>query len=231
MPAAPGDRVAVLADAHIGGPGGSGEGLAVQLDQLADAGCSHLVLLGDLFHVWVGSEKFETDDHRSVLAALRRLGERGVRLDYVEGNRDFFIADSVYAPLFERVDRSVEFTAGGRRYLAVHGDGIDRSDRKYLFWSWLSKSWLSRTLWLGLPAGLARSLADGTERRLAETNFEHKSRVPEGVLRRYGELQLQGEYEELLLGHFHQALEWDLPGGKLRVADAWFRTRAIEWLS
>jgi len=223
-------RIAVLADAHIGGPGGSCGPLVEQLDRLPAEGCGRLVLLGDLFQVWVGSSKFETDDVRQVCAALARLREAGVGLDYVEGNRDFFLVGSCYEPLFDRVALSVTFKAGERRYLAVHGDGLDPSDRKYRFWNWLSKSGLSRAVWLGLPAALARYLAERTERRLADTNFKHKIRIPEEVLVAYAERRLAEGFDEVLLGHFHQPHRFEVNGGVLRLTDAWFNTRQIEWL-
>ncbi len=224
-------RVAVLADAHIGGPGGTAAPLVAQLDALPGLGCGRLVLLGDLFQVWVGSRKFETPDHRAVAGALGRLRAAGVRLDYVEGNRDFFLAGSPYAELFDDVAPALDFEAGGRRYLAVHGDGLDPSDRKYRFWNKLSKSRLSRALWLGLPGPLAHFLATSTERRLADTNFEHKIRVPDQVLIRFAETRLEEGYDEVLLGHFHQPRRFELEGGVLRLLDAWFNTREIEWLA
>ncbi len=223
-------RVALLADAHIGGPGGSAGPLVEQLDALPAEGCERLVLLGDLFHVWVGSRKFETADHREVEAALARLRDAGVRLDYVEGNRDFFLVDSVYAPLFERLGDDVSFESGGRSYFVSHGDGLDPTDRQYLFWNKLSKSALSRLLWLGLPARVARYLVDRMERRLSKTNFKHKMQVPEAPLRRYARARLAEGYDEILLGHFHRPIRIEVDGGVLRVVDAWFNRRAIEWL-
>ena len=224
------DRVAVLADAHIGGPGGGAAPLVDQLDALPAQACGRLVLLGDLFQVWVGSRKFETADHVEVCDALSRLRDGGVRLDYIEGNRDFFLSGSPYGELFDSIVSSLEFAVGERRYVAVHGDGLDPSDLKYRFWNRLSKSRVSRLLWLGLPARLAQYLAESTERRLADTNFKHKMRVPEAVLKGYAESRLAEGHDELLLGHFHQPCRWPVEGGVVRLVDAWFNTRQIEWL-
>ena len=54
--------VAVIADAHLGGPGGPCAPLVEQIDAIDPARCDRLLLLGDLFHVWVGIRKFETPD-------------------------------------------------------------------------------------------------------------------------------------------------------------------------
>ncbi len=222
--------VAVIADAHIGGPGGPPGKLTEQLQELARGECRHLVLLGDLFHVWIGDRRFETAEIQQVLETLRGLRRLDFRIDYVEGNRDFFIADSPYAELFDLVDREISFETGGRRYLAVHGDGLNASDRQYLFWRWLSKSRLSRFFLFHLPRWLAASLMYGTERQLAKTNFKHKVRIPEDAILSYAGGRLEGDFDVMLLGHFHEPRRWRVANGEVRLLDAWFRSRRIEWL-
>ncbi len=222
--------IALLADAHIGGPGGEARPLADQLAELPAQHCRHLVVLGDLFQVWVADAAYETEDIRTVLAALRSLKESGTRLDYIEGNRDFFVAESPYAELFDSVGRELAFDAEGRRYLVVHGDGLNDRDRQYLFWRWLSKSRPVRWMMLHLPRRLAQSLVYRTETRLADTNFKHKQAIPERAIRDYGRKRFQEGHDRLLLGHFHEPHRWEVDGGVIRLLDAWFRTRELEWL-
>lgn len=222
--------IAIIADAHLGGPGGRAEPLVAQLDELPERGCRRLVMLGDIFQAWVGWRKFETPEIRAVVPALERLRERGLEIDYVEGNRDFFLAGSPYAGLFDRLATEVGFTAGGTRYLAVHGDGLNQRDRKYLFWRWLSKSAATRLFARGLPAWLARWAMGTTERRLSRTNFKHKARVPAEAITSYGEKRLAEGYDVLFLGHFHEPRTWRVAGGEIRLLDAWFRGRRVEWV-
>ncbi len=223
--------VAILADAHLGGPGGSAEPLLAQLAGLAAQGCRRLIILGDLFQVWVGDPRFETPDIARVVGALGELRRAGVRLDYIEGNRDFFLAGSVYEGAFDQVAGEVAFIAGGRRYLAVHGDGLDDRDRLYRFWRGLSKNRVSRAAVRFVPRALARGIVRGTERRLARTNFKHKLRIPEEVIRRYGERRLAEGHDVLLLGHFHAPRHWSVAGGEIRLLEAWFSSRRVEWLA
>ncbi|MCZ6726417.1 MAG: hypothetical protein O7A98_03565 [Acidobacteria bacterium] len=223
-------EIALLADAHIGGPGGDAGPLVAQLDALAAAGCRRLVVLGDLFQVWVAAESYETEDVRQLMGAIGRLRAAGVAVDYIEGNRDFFVAASRYADMFDSVGTELAFVAGEKRYLVVHGDGLNHRDRRYLFWRWLSKSWPVRWLMLHLPRVLARRLVHLTEKGLAGTNFEHKQRIPEEAIRAYGERRLQEGFDHLLLGHFHEPRSWPAAGGEIRLLDAWFNTRSVEWL-
>ena len=96
--------------------------------------------MGDLFQAWVGFRSFETADIAAVAAALRKLRGQGIEVEYVEGNRDFFLAGSPYADAFDRVVLETSFEVGGVRYLAVHGDGLNDRDWQYRFWRSLSKS-------------------------------------------------------------------------------------------
>jgi UDP-2,3-diacylglucosamine hydrolase len=222
--------VAIVADAHLGGPGGPPGPLVEQLRELPGQGIERLVVLGDLCQVWVGYPQYETPEVRAVLAEVGRLRAAGIRVDYVEGNRDFFLAEGIYRSAFDSIGSEVAFERGGVRYLCVHGDGLNDRDRQYLAWRWLSKSALSRLLFRAVPKRLVAPLVDSTERKLSDTNFKHKVRVPESAIRRYGERRLAEGHDVLLLGHFHEAHRWRVAGGEIRLLEAWFRSRRVEWL-
>ena len=222
--------VAAIADAHLGGPGGAAGPLVESVDSLDRTSCERLVLLGDLFQVWVGSRRFETADITAVVAALDRLRDRGVPVHYIEGNRDFFLRGSDYQKSFDTLGVEFSFETEGRKYLVVHGDGLNANDYLYRFWRRLSKNRFSRLGMLGLPKRVADGLIRRTEQELSKTNFKHKLEIPEKVLVDYGRRRLAEGYDTLLLGHFHEPRRWNIAEGEIRVLDAWFRSRAIEWL-
>jgi UDP-2,3-diacylglucosamine hydrolase len=222
--------VALIADAHVSGPGGPAGPLVEQLQALPGQGCRRLILMGDLFQAWVGFESFETADIAAVVAALRDLRRQGIEIDYVEGNRDFFLAGSPYAGAFDRVVLETAFTVGGRRYLAVHGDGLNDRDWKYRFWRRVSKSAPVRFALRRIPRRLAQPVVHSTEERLSQTNFKHRAELPEAAIRLYAERRLAEGHDVLLLGHFHEPRVWTVPGGEVWLLDAWFRSRAVEWL-
>jgi len=223
-------RIAVVADAHVGGPGGAVEPLLAQLDELSPERCEQVVFLGDIFQVWVGLSRFETAEIRAFLACVANLRKRGLRTIYLEGNRDFFIAKGAVAAAFDVASTEFSCTSDGRRVLFVHGDGLNDRDRKYRFWRWLSKSAPARATMRGLPSAVARRLVAKTERGLADTNFRHKSRIPEEAVRRYARRRIAEGHDLVVLGHFHEARTWQVDGGEVRLLEAWFRSRRIEWL-
>lgn len=222
-------RVAVIADSHLSGPGGPAGPLLAQLAALPGQGCGRLVLLGDIFQAWIGSRRFETDEIAAVVEALRSLRRQGLRIDYIEGNRDFFLQGSPYADAFDQIGTEAAFEAGGRRYLAVHGDGLNDRDWKYRFWRNLSKSAPVRFAVTHIPHVFAHKLVHSTERRLSRTNFKHKVRIPEEAILRYAERRLAEGYDTLLLGHFHEPRVWQVARGEVRLLEAWFTGRRVEW--
>lgn len=222
--------IALIADAHLGGPGGDGRAFCDTLRSVADQGCQRLILMGDIFHVWVGYRKFETPEIRRVTPVLEDLRQQGLRLEYIEGNRDFFLAKSPWSHLFSTLGTEIAFESAGRRYLCVHGDGLNDQDRQYLFWRWLSKSALVRLFVAGLPGFVARRLMQSTEEKLARTNFKHRRRLPEEAIRGYGERRFQEGHQVLFLGHFHEPHTWQVEGGEIRLLDAWFNDGHVEWV-
>src|SRR3954451_21770711 len=101
--------IAIVADAHLSGPGGPAGPLIEQLQALPGQGCRRLVLMGDLFQAWVGFRSFETEEVRTVVAALRELRSQGGRIEYVEGYRWFFRTGSPDPRASDRVALETSF--------------------------------------------------------------------------------------------------------------------------
>ncbi len=200
------------------------------MESLPEQGCDRLILLGDIFHVWVGFPQFESEDVVKFLKAVRRLRDRGVPVDYVEGNRDFFLREGPYASSFDRIVDELDLEVGGQRVLAVHGDGINDRDYQYRFWHWVSKSSPVRFAMRYLPKSIAHRMVAGTERRLGDSNFKHKREIPRTPILNYARRRFREGFEVLIMGHFHEERYWELEEGAVLIFDAWFKSRTIEWM-
>jgi UDP-2,3-diacylglucosamine pyrophosphatase LpxH len=219
-----------LADSHIEGPGGEPEALLEQLEVLPARGFDHLVLLGDILHLWIGLTKVQTRGAKLLCHGLKQIRQRGVFVDYVEGNRDFFLEPLLAQGAFDRLGVELTLEVGSRRCLFVHGDRVPTGDWAYAGWRGLSKSGPVRWIVSALPAGVAWSIAQWMERRLAKSNFSHRDFIPERRLRKFAEKQLRKGFDLVILGHFHEERKWDLEMGSVWVVEAWFRSRRIEVL-
>ena len=217
--------MAVFADAHLGQVPEDGDDFLAALDDVAARGFATVVLLGDIFHYFIGSRKLETPLLVRVLEGWARLASRGVALRYVEGNRDFFLRRSPYVASLAAYGDADGLEVGGRRYAFVHGDRINTKDLPYRFWRRLSKNPVSEAALFLMPGRLARAIVARTERRLYLTNFKHKARLPVEALGAEARRARKAGYDEVVIGHFHREHLAEGPEGTARVLPAWLESR------
>ena len=217
----------VIADAHVGQEPGDAGRMAKLVRSAPEHGVGEIVYLGDAFQYLVGMEKLWIEAVRTVLPAWDAVRRRGVRIVLVEGNRDFFLDHPDLAAHRDEAGLVYEFTAGGRRFRAVHGDRVNQRDLAYRFWRRLSKSPLSRLGMAALPRGLARRIVAGMEARLATTNRRFRYEKPVEALRREARAAWAEGGDVLLWGHFHTAWETSEGSRRALVVPAWLRTGTV----
>jgi UDP-2,3-diacylglucosamine hydrolase len=211
---------AVFADCHVGRrPGDEGPFLDA-LEAARRRGARHVTLLGDIFHFFIAHPKFETPAISRFLDAIRRLRTSGVAVTYVEGNRDFFLRGSYVETLFESVCDEQAFEAGGRRFLATHGDLLNERDRPYRFWRMLSKNAVSRAALRFVPKNAGNRFVWKVEARLYRSNFKHKTRLPVEMIRAFAARRFRQGFDVLLLGHFHKSWRETVDGGRVEILPA-----------
>ena len=90
-----------------------------------------VLMLGDLFEVWVGDEQRFSGFEARCLQVLQ-LAARQRLLAFLPGNRDFLLGDAMLADagLLRLADPTV-LLAFGQRWLLSHGDALCLSDTAY----------------------------------------------------------------------------------------------------
>lgn len=216
---------AVFADCHVGRrPGDEGPFLEA-LEKARQRGVTRITLLGDTFHFFIAHPKFETPAIARFLAAVRGLAAAGVSVTYVEGNRDFFLRGSYVEKEFGAVCDEETFEAGGRRFLATHGDLLNEKDLPYRFWRFLSKNPVSRFALDFFPKDAGNRLVWKVEARLYRSNFRHKSRLPVEMIRAFAGRRFREGVDVLLLGHFHKSWTEQVDGGRVEILPAFVEER------
>ncbi|HEV8267018.1 MAG TPA: metallophosphoesterase, partial [Thermoanaerobaculia bacterium] len=171
--------VAVFADAHLGQAERDADDFLEALHAVSARGFRTIVLLGDIFHYFIGDPKFESPLVARVLGEWEALKSAGVALRYVEGNRDFFVRGSRYSRPFAAYGTTDGLAVGGKKYAFVHGDRVNTDDLPYRFWRTASKNPVAAAAHKIIPGPLARAIVHRTEARLYNTNFKHKRVLPE----------------------------------------------------
>jgi len=183
-----------------------------------------LVLVGDIFDLWIARPHLHEEHHVLVLAALARARDRGLPVDYVLGNRDYAVESLPGAP-FDRI--AVEsLVADGSAWIAEHGDLVNDADTQYRTWRRFSRSRPVLSGFLALPGAVSRPLSAWLERRMRTTNLEYKRRFPFDAARRHAARVLGASGARyLVLGHFHQELRFAVEDGEVLVLPDWKRAR------
>ncbi len=217
--------MAVFADAHLGQVERDAEDFLEALEGVRRSGFSTAVLLGDIFHYFIGDSKLETPLLRKTLDGLQGVASRGLSLRYVEGNRDFFVAGSPYAAPFASWALTDGIRVGPSAYAFVHGDRVNTADLPYRFWRVVSKNPVAHAALKAIPGSLARAIVSRTEARLYRSNFKHKEKLPEAALLAEGRAARRAGYDALLVGHFHVARTLTGEGSVTHVLPAWLEER------
>ena len=220
----PAGQIFVIGDSHIGLSEGSERLILAWLDRFAALQPRALYLNGDLFHYLIADAKFYTPTVEKVFARFRELRESGVGVHYVEGNRDFFLKGSFAEAAVSDVGLEYAVQAGEHRYLIVHGDMINDRDYPYRFWRFASKNPVSRFGLKLVPRRTARKFVDSVERRLARSNFKHKSQLPIAHFERYGSQRAADGFTDIVFGHFHQKLVLPTAGARITILPPWYET-------
>lgn len=214
-------QIFVIGDSHIGLAEGSEAAIVAWLDRFEQLQPRALYLNGDLFHYFIADPKFYTPSVEKVFARFRELRDSGVAVHYVEGNRDFFLSGSFAEKSVTDVSLEYVVPAGGRKYLITHGDMINDHDYPYRFFRFASKNALSKFSLRFIPAGVARKFVDGVEKRLARSNFKHKSRLPLEHMRAYGDRRSRDGITHIVFGHFHEKVVLEGPS-TVAILPAWY---------
>jgi UDP-2,3-diacylglucosamine hydrolase len=213
-----------LSDAHLNGDDLHAHTFVLLARKAAAEGIA-LFLLGDVFDLWFGTPTLTFGFQEPIISELRKLRREGLRIYYVEGNRDFHLKKHHEGTTFDAVSESdMRASVGPVRIHLTHGDAINRADKAYRFWKAISKNRLAFGAAALLPPSFVLPLAVGIERRLKPMNPRFKSRFPEEDIRDFARRTFAAGADVVVLGHFHteRLLEFDEEGKKvLAVLPPW----------
>jgi UDP-2,3-diacylglucosamine hydrolase len=141
---------------------------------LRDTRADALVILGDLFEVWVGDDARESDFEAECTALLRDASRRRP-LAFMAGNRDFLLGPAMAGEAGLRLlPDPMVMVAWGRRVLLTHGDAWCLDDAPYQQFRRQVRSAAWQAAFLGRPLAERRAEA----RRIREESQRRKEAAP-----------------------------------------------------
>ena len=102
------------------------------LADTANSRVEALFILGDLFEYWIGDDDLGDAFNAHVCALLRTLADRGTRIFFIAGNRDFLIGETFAAAAgISLLGDTEKVSAGDTASLLMHGDTVCTDDIPY----------------------------------------------------------------------------------------------------
>lgn len=197
-------KTVFIADGHLKGPADPNSlSLVKFLDSLKQV--STLVILGDLFDFWTGSNETVERNYRPVLDALLRLKERGVKIIYIEGNHDFSMGRYFTETLKANVhSESLDFSIDGKRLFLAHGDTVSMSPGYRLWRAYLRSPLFRLMAWIARPKNVWK-IAMGLSDKSRKKTYTDKSNRTDAILREFAGKKLAEGFSAVVLAHSHVA--------------------------
>jgi UDP-2,3-diacylglucosamine hydrolase len=184
----------------------------------------HLVILGDMFDFWFEYRHLIPKHNLHLLFLLGELVQAGAKVSYITGNHDHWVGDFLSGELgIDVVGDSLELDTDRGPILAMHGDGLAKSDWKYRVLKNILRNRVCIALYRLLPPALAYALAH----RASRSSRRHTSKRPRDQVvadyRDYAINQLSGGYFAFICGHVHRP--------HLEQIDGKYFANAGDWIS
>lgn len=176
-----GEPVWLASDIHLGAHNPRTSAAFYEFLALASEKANALILLGDIFDVWIGDD-WANHPAPWLQTALLNLQQtaKAIPLWLMGGNRDFLIGDSLTRQLgahhlgsqciLQILPTDRPCGAATERYLLVHGDEFCTADRSYQRFRAIVRNPMVQAAFLRLPLRLRRSIA----RRARQTSMQNQ---------------------------------------------------------
>ncbi len=180
------------------------------LDFLADQAMTAdaLYILGDMFDYWAGDDELADPDDpfaASIAGALKALGDRGTRLFFITGNRDFLAGDGfARATGMTPLEEPHLATIAGVPTLLLHGDTLCSDDTAYQEFRREVRRPAWREAFLARPLPERRAQIAALRARSEQAKLGKSAAIMDVNAGAVAELLRAYGYPRLIHGHTHR---------------------------
>ena len=221
------DRVAFIADAHLGKPGDdpSRADALVSFLRASRGRYSHLYIVGDLFDFWFEYRSVVPNTTPHVIFELYNLVQAGTNVVLFGGNHDYWYG--LYMTRDVGVDLEPDgrvVTHQGRRLFIHHGDGFYPGDHGYRIMKKVFRSrtaiWLFSLLHPDFASKIARITSKTSRTYLTPSDFMERNKHSfQAIADRH--LAAHHDCDAVVYGHAHVPLIEERDGGTLVILGDW----------
>jgi len=202
------DRIAFMADAHLGMPGDDPERIekVAAFIKWLKGNVSHLYIVGDLFDFWFEYRSVVPNTAPHVIFELYNLVQSGTIVTLFAGNHDYWLGSYLRRSVglnIELNNMSVEHQ--GMKIYMHHGDGLYPNDYGYRILKKVLRNPLSIALFKLLHPDIAKRvavLASKTSRKYLSPppeDFDYYINIFRDIAGKY----FKEDYDATVFGHCH----------------------------
>lgn len=184
---------------------------------LMDTPADAVLMLGDLFEVWIGDDARHEPFEQRCCDVLRDAARRRV-LAFMPGNRDFLVGDEMLRDCgVQRLDDPTVLCAWSHRLLLSHGDALCLADEPYQRFRAEVRAAAWQADFLALPLAQRQRQA----RAMRDASQAHQASMPAALWADVDDALAddwlaRAGASALLHGHTHRPASHRLPSGRQR---------------
>lgn len=205
-----------VSDVHLGAPALKNnkdrEQAFVSLLNEIKRDASHLFLMGDIFDFWFEYKTVVPRGFTRTLGKIAEIADSGVEVHFFTGNHDVWVFDYLPTELGVILHRN-EFRTeiSGKKFFLAHGDGLDLSDKGYLFLKKMFTSKILQWMFARIHPNLALSLGYRWSKHSRISNGiigdEFKGTTKEGMYIFAESILREEKVDYFIFGHRHVLID------------------------
>jgi UDP-2,3-diacylglucosamine hydrolase len=198
-----------ISDIHLGAPTLSldfetkrKKELLKFLDGIAENG-SRLTIVGDLFDFWYEYRYVVPKEYFWVYTKLKEMVEKGLVVDYVAGNHDFFLGEFFSKAVGLRVYQDgFSEEINGKKFLVIHGDGLAQRDSGYRMLKKILRNGFVRAFIRWIHPDVGFSFAKAFSKKSREYTSSKDFGETDSMMS-FAENKIIEGYDFVVMGHNH----------------------------
>jgi UDP-2,3-diacylglucosamine hydrolase len=172
-----------------------------------------LYILGDLFEFWIGDDIIDLPIGRPylpIIEQLRSLSDKGVKLYFIQGNRDFLVGKKFIQSIGGTLlpDHQV-IDLYGTKALIMHGDTLCTDDKGYQLMRKVFRLWIVQKIYLSMSPEKRSKKAGQVRKTTSESTKQKSSMIMDVNQLAVNKCMKSGGVSFLIHGHTHRPDEHD----------------------
>lgn len=190
-------------------------------DYMARTTADAVLILGDLFEVWVGDDAAESDPFLQSCAQVLRQTAQRLHVAFMPGNRDFLVGPAFLSDCgVHALSDPCLLQWGAQRMVLSHGDALCLDDRAYQAFRQQVRSADWQTEFLAKPLHERLALARAMRTQSESQKYSGAVYADADTIMALNWLQAAGA-DRLVHGHTHQPADHPLGTGLRHVLSDW----------